>query len=345
MIRARRCSQLVEQSPKFWARRRSRTLSRGVSVGTGIDPLPVPGDRRTRPRQRVKSRPKKTVIRACGGSSHLFAQIQPLFGKLVIRFTSCRSPLNLIENSSYARPSFRRPYLAAVYDAWHPRSVREDYDFYLSRILTADAVLDVGCGTGTLLHEARLAGHSGRLCGIDPAPGVLNRARMRTDIEWVLGDLQSAGWTAQFDLIVMTGHAFQALVSDEDLRGFMAAVRHALVPGGCFAFETRNPSVRAWENWTPENAVVVELPDRSSVQIATEVVIPFDGKTLTFTHRFCGKHRSLPRVSQSTLRFLEADELSNLLENAGLRIEQRFGGFDGSPLGPLSPEIITLATR
>ncbi|WP_037093502.1 class I SAM-dependent DNA methyltransferase [Rhizobium leguminosarum] len=240
---------------------------------------------------------------------------------------------------------FADPYLSAVYDAWHPRSVREDYDFYLSRILTADAVLDVGFGTGTLLHEARLAGHSGRLCGIDPAPGVLNRARTRTDIEWVLGDLQSVGWTAQFDLIVMTGHAFQALVSDEDLRDFMAAVRLVLVPGGRFAFETRNPSVRAWENWTPENAVVVELPDGSLVQITTEVVIPFDGKTLTFTHRFCGKHWSLPRVSQSTLRFLEADELSSLLESAGLRIEQRFGGFDGSPLGPSSPEIITFATR
>ncbi|MER8536553.1 class I SAM-dependent methyltransferase [Mesorhizobium sp. M1005] len=240
---------------------------------------------------------------------------------------------------------FADPYLAAVYDAWHPRSARDDYDFYLPRILTADAVLDVGCGTGTLLHEARLAGHSGRLCGIDPAPGVLNRARTRADIEWVLGHLQSAGWTAEFDLIVMTGHAFQALVSDEDLRDFMAAVRHALVPGGCFAFETRNPSARAWEHWTPENAVVVELPDGSLVQITTEVIMPFDGQTVTFTHRFGGKHPSLPQVSRSTLRFLETDALSSLLGNAGLRIEQQFGGFDGSPLGPSSPEIITFATR
>lgn len=240
---------------------------------------------------------------------------------------------------------FADPYLAAVYDAWHPRSVRDDYDFYLPRILTADAVLDIGCGTGTLLHEARQAGHSGRLCGADPAPGMLNRARTRTDIEWALGDLQSAGWTAEFDLIVMTGHAFQALVSDEDLRDFMAAVRHALVPGGCFAFETRNPSVRAWEHWTPENAVLVGLPDGSLVQITTEVVIPFDGQKVTFAHTFGGKHPSLPQVSLSTLRFLDADTLLSLLENAGLRIEQQFGGFDGSPLGPASPEIITFATR
>lgn len=240
---------------------------------------------------------------------------------------------------------FANPYLAAVYDAWHPRAVRHDYDFYLPHILKAGAVLDVGCGTGTLLHEARQAEHSGRLCGIDPARGVLNRARARTDIEWVLGDLHAAGWTAEFDLIVMTGHAFQALVSDEDLRDFMAAVRRALVPGGCFAFETRNPSVRAWECWTPENAVVVELPDGSLVQITTEVIMPFDGQTVTFTHTFSGEHPSLPQVSRSTLRFLDTDALRGLLENAGLRIEQQFGGFDGSPLEPESPEIITLAAR
>ncbi|TKB30487.1 MAG: class I SAM-dependent methyltransferase, partial [Mesorhizobium sp.] len=100
-----------------------------------------------------------------------------------------------------------------------------------------------------------------------------------------------------------------------------------------------------WEHWTPENAVVVELPDGSLVQITTEVIMPFDEQTVTFTHRFAGKHPSLPQVSRSTLRFLDMDALSSLLGNAGLRIEQQFGGFDGSPLGPSSPEIITFATR
>lgn len=240
---------------------------------------------------------------------------------------------------------FEDAFLAGVYDAWHPRSARTDYDFYLPHIMAADAVLDVGCGTGTLLNDARAAGHAGRLCGIDPAPGMLERARARSDIEWVLGELPSQTWDARFDLIVMTGHAFQAIVGDDELRDFVAAVRRALVPGGRFAFETRNAAARAWEQWTPRNATNVTAPDGTVVTIATQVIAPFDGATVTFTHTFSGDHPSLPQVSRSTLRFLDAGPLRTLLTDAGIRIEQQFGAFDGSPLTATSPEIVTFAVR
>ena len=240
---------------------------------------------------------------------------------------------------------FADNYLAGVYDRWHPRAVRDDYDFYLPLIMAAGSVLDVGCGTGTLLHEARSAGHAGRLCGLDPARGMLERARARSDIEWVLGDLPSTGWNDQFDLIVMTGHAFQAITTDADLRDFASAVAQALRPGGCFAFETRNPAAGAWERWRPENAVTVEGPDDQPVRITTDVVVPFDGRTVTFTHTFDGPHPSLPQTSRSALRFLGSAELTQLLTAAGLIVANRFGDFDRSPLGPQSPEIIILAQK
>src|SRR5437016_12758722 len=63
---------------------------------------------------------------------------------------------------------FSDPGLAALYDAFCPSEGRGDFGFYLPLLTSAEAVLDAGCGTGALLHEAREAGHVGRLCGLGP---------------------------------------------------------------------------------------------------------------------------------------------------------------------------------
>ena len=88
--------------------------------------------------------------------------------------------------------------LAALYDALCSR--RPDFDFYMPLVMTSASVLDVGCGTGAMLKEARRLGHRGRLCGLDPASGMLAQTRAAADIDWVLGDLSSAHLGGEFDL-------------------------------------------------------------------------------------------------------------------------------------------------
>jgi SAM-dependent methyltransferase len=233
--------------------------------------------------------------------------------------------------------------LAALYDAMCPRETRDDFDFYLPMIMAAKSVLDVGCGTGALLHEVRDAGHVGRLVGLDPAPGMLAQARRRADIEWVEGDLVSAGFEDAFELIVMTGHAFQVLLTDDDLRAALAAARRALTADGRFAFETRNPAAREWERWRPDQAKSVTGPDGAEVRVAREVVAPFDGRTVSFTHTFTSPAWARAQTSRSTLRFLGAPELAAFLADAGLTVDAQFGDWDRAPLIDSSPEIITIA--
>ena len=233
--------------------------------------------------------------------------------------------------------------LAALYDRLHPPEGRADFGFYLPLVMSSQAVLDVGCGTGGLLRVAREAGHAGRLCGLDPAPGMLEQARKRLDIEWILGDLGSVRWDGEFDLVVMTGHAFQVFIEDDELRSSLAGIRSALTADGRFAFETRNPLAREWERWTGDRVFDAIDDAGAVVRMWSQVETPVAGDVVRFTTTFASARWDRPQVSHSTLRFLEADALSRFLSEAGLTIDQQFGDWDRGPLTDASPEIITIA--
>jgi ubiquinone/menaquinone biosynthesis C-methylase UbiE len=235
--------------------------------------------------------------------------------------------------------------LARLYDLFHPPAQRDDFAFYLKLVMSATAVLDVACGTGALLRLAREAGHTGRLCGLDPARGMLNQARTRTDVEWVQGDLSAVSWDREFDLVVMTGHAFQEFVEDEEIHVALATIRAALKEEGHFAFETRNPLVRAWEHWDTEYTAEITDPSGALVRREHRVEMPVEGKVVRFTTTFSSPGWSRPQVSKGMLRFIDAKSLASFLSAAGLEIEEQFGDWDRSPLTNTSPEIITIARR
>jgi len=239
---------------------------------------------------------------------------------------------------------FAEPSLAALYDLFCPWDPRGDFGFYLPLVMEAASVLDVGCGTGMLLRRARAEGHAGRLCGLDPAAATLDVARKAgEDVEWVLGDLSTASWNGEFDLIVMTGHAFQVLTGDDEVRQALAAVRTALTPAGRFAFETRNPLARDWEEWIPENGVEVTDGSGAVVRQEHQVDLPVRGDLVSFTTTYSSPAWQRPQLSHSQLRFLGADALTAFLAGAGLEIAEQYGDWDRSALAPDGPEIITIA--
>jgi SAM-dependent methyltransferase len=240
---------------------------------------------------------------------------------------------------------FTEDRLAALYDVFYPPARRDDFAFYLRLVLAARAVLDVGCGTGALLRLAREAGHTGRLCGLDPARGMLSQARQRPDIEWVHGDLSSAGWDRAFDLVVMTGHAFQEFVEDDEIRVALAAIRSALTDGGRFAFETRNPLARAWERWATDYTGEATDATGAIVRCEYQVELPVAGSVVRSISTFTSLGWDHPEVSRGALRFLDADTLSAFLAGAGLVIEEQFGDWTREPLTETSPEIITIARK
>ncbi|MEU1008841.1 class I SAM-dependent methyltransferase [Streptomyces sp. NPDC005890] len=240
--------------------------------------------------------------------------------------------------------SFADPSLAALYDTLNPWGPGDD--FYLGLLVGARSALDVGCGTGRLLRRARTEGHKGRLTGLDPAAAMLVQARRAApDVEWVLGDMRARLWQGEFELVVMTGHAFQVLTGDEDIRVCLRGVRAALADGGRFVFETRNPAARAWERWTPERVREISAADGSKVRVWHEVLDGPSWGRVHFTETYESDSWPTPRVSHSVLRFLDRETLQDFLGEAGLTVVEQYGDWERGPLTPTSPEIITVARR
>lgn len=235
---------------------------------------------------------------------------------------------------------------AALYDQlnpWDPVGWPAD-TFYHGLVMAAAAVLDVGCGTGAMLGYARAAGHTGRLAGIDPSPAMLARARRHDGVEWVAGTAAQAAWDREFDLAVMTGHAFQCLVADDDVAASLAAVRAALREGGRFAFETRHPQARAWADWNPEQVTETVDATGRTLRVWHEVESVRDG-VVTFTETAAAPSGMVVRVDRARLRFLDVPELDGFLDRAGFVVEARYGDWQRGPVTRASREIVTIARR
>ena len=239
--------------------------------------------------------------------------------------------------------SYTEPRLAAVYEVLNPAAA--DTEFYLG--LAGDVpldVLDMGCGTGILADALAARGH--RVTGADPAEAMLAIARRRPggdQVTWVHADAASLKLETRFDLIIMTGHVFQVFVTDDDVRTALETLRRHLAPGGRLAFETRNPLVRAWQSWTPEETHVrTEVPELGSVEVHHDVKL-VDLPRVTFDTCFRFADGDTMSAS-STLRFTSQDELFGFLEEAGFEVAIWYGNWDRSPVAATSPELIAIAS-
>lgn len=212
-------------------------------------------------------------------------------------------------------PIFSHPRLAAVYDAHD--SPRDDLDHYEALVdeLGARRILDVGCGTGTLALRLAATGHE--VTGVDPAAASLAVARAKPGagrVRWIEGDATAVPPGGGHDLALMTGNVAQVFTTDEAWAATLAAVRHALRPGGHLVFETRRPDARDWERWHGRRRTVAGVESWCEV---LDVSLPL--VTFRWSYRFAADEAGNGELltSDSTLRFRTRDEVEASLAQAG----------------------------
>lgn len=238
---------------------------------------------------------------------------------------------------------FTDPRLVAIYDAVNPYRPDTQPRFYrdLASELDAATIVDLGCGTGQITCELARLGH--RMIGVDPAPAMLDVARRRPSgeqVRWIDGGADSIG-TPGADLAIMTGHVAQFFITDDSWHAALIAVHAALRPGGHLAFESRNPTARAWEHWTRAHGWSADDPAAGRVDVWCEFLEVHDGLvTYDIHYRFAGGKEVL---APSQLRFRTQEQLTHSLAAAGFGVERVYGDWDRRPVDVTSPELIVVA--
>ncbi|HNB23941.1 MAG TPA: methyltransferase domain-containing protein [Candidatus Melainabacteria bacterium] len=230
---------------------------------------------------------------------------------------------------------YENPKLAAIYDSDSGWSV--DRDFYLALAgEPPQKILDLGCGTGLLCDAYAALGHD--VTGVDPAAAMLEVARSKPHgdkIQWIQSFAQTFNSDGSFDLIIMTGHAFQVLVEDAHIHDVFSVIRKHLKSDGRFVFESRNPFIDWASQWN--YSMNLQLPGQT-VRESRKFLSLKNGR-MQFELKYEFPDETL--LSTSELRFSNASEIENQLNSAGLKVHSLLGDWDGAAFNEsISEEMI-----
>src|SRR5262249_10365378 len=132
--------------------------------------------------------------------------------------------------------------------------------------------LELGCGTGRVTIPLAQAGVA--VTGVEVAPAMLAAAKrkvaalpeeVRARVELVRGDMRSFSLPKKFALAIAPYRAFMHLLTVEDQRAALEAVRTHLQDGGLFVFDVAEP--------TPE-ALVESAGVGAPLRLGSEFIVP-----------------------------------------------------------------------
>ena len=227
--------------------------------------------------------------------------------------------------------------LIELYDVDNPDGPDHDYFRLLAQELDARSILDLGCGTGiltvTFAHEGR------EVVGADPSPAMLGFARPRAQpagVRWLLGDSNSIPNT-RFDLAVMTGNVAQH-IPDPQWQQTLTALGRVVRPGGIVAFETRNPSSRAWESWVAQEPTTRATAHGPLTQWLEGGETAPGTVTLTAHNVFenTGDHV----VEPLTLTFRDRDTIRAELFDGGFTVDEVWCDWHRTPFSGTEPVLV-----
>ncbi|QMU58341.1 MAG: methyltransferase domain-containing protein [Boseongicola sp.] len=236
-------------------------------------------------------------------------------------------------------PLFADPNLAAFYDS--AQTSRHDFDYCRDLASNARSVLDLGCGTGAF---ACSIADTRRVVGVEPASGMLDIARQRPSadkVTWHQGSAETMRLDETFDLIVLTGHTFQVFLTRDQQLNCLHTIRAHLSENGTFIFDTRNPEYPGSKERSKSQTLSTgHHPELGAFEKWNSSKYDEESGILTYTNGYRILKTGNTHAAEARIRYSSLSEISDLMKDAGLSVQQWLGDWQGGPFTQNSPEII-----
>lgn len=226
--------------------------------------------------------------------------------------------------------------VAGVYDDWYT-----DYDSHaidaLADLARGGRALELGIGTGRIALPLSRKGVE--VHGIDAAESMISRLRSKPGADQIRvtqGSFADVSVEGEFALVYIVFNTFFALSSQEEqVRCFRNVAAH-LYRDGCFVIEAFVPDITRFTggqvNWaTKVTADEVQLDvgqhDRAAQRVNSQHVVIIDGNV---------------RLYPVQIRYAWPSELDLMAQLAGLRLRERWSGWQREPFSSESGKHISI---
>lgn len=143
-----------------------------------------------------------------------------------------------------------------------------------------------------------------------------------------------------FDYAVMTGNVAQHIAEIDWMRT-LSDLRRALKTGGTLAFESRNPTTRAWEDWASDECTV-RTTDHGQLTEWAEIEETSPGRVTLRTHNLFADLNEIV-TKEVELIFRHRDQVVEQLSATSFKVQAVYGDWKRTPFTDNAPVMVILA--
>ncbi|EFO31148.1 putative N-methyltransferase [Roseibium sp. TrichSKD4] len=234
--------------------------------------------------------------------------------------------------------------MSGIYDSLYDERF-EEFNFYREIVSSADSVLEVACGSGTLTEV--LTQNAASVVGIDASAEMLRRALLKMpQLSTEIADMRSFDLRRRFDLVVCSFNSLLHLDAKDipsALKRFAAHVRKS----GRVIVDVYNLDERI----LPAGGINIEknvVDQQTGKEVATSQFLLLDssrGKLIVAVTVKDRRNEQILTTSQYSLSVISPETLDLAFETAGLRIVEKYGTYDRVPFNNRHPKQIIVAER